>query len=165
MESEAHSLCGAVGFFTPGVVSGHQCEAPEGYFSVPHERGATPGSQSGHRESAVPLRAVRDGAGGPSTEGIDRCPLAPVGETCRLRKHDFRDRKTGPRFGLRILYCSTHQRYFTVYPPGHVPYGRQAVAPIDERGRVAAPEQEAAPWQATLFCCGAGCCCGQALAA
>ena len=98
-------------------------------------------------------------------EGIDRCPLAPVGETCRLRKHDFRDRKTGPRFALRILYCSTHKVYFTVYPPGHVPYGRQAVAPVDERGRVAAPEQEAAPWRATLFCRGAGCCGRQALAA
>ncbi len=73
MESEAHSLCGAVGFFTPGVESGHQCEAPEGYFSVPHERGATPEIQSGHRESAVPLRAVRDGARGPSTaSGGDR---------------------------------------------------------------------------------------------
>ncbi len=98
-------------------------------------------------------------------EGLERCPLAAVGETCELREHCFRDRKTGPRFALRIFHCVTHRRYFTVYPPGHVPYGRQAMAPVDERGRVAAPDQEAACWQATLFRCGAGCGGGRALAA
>ncbi len=98
-------------------------------------------------------------------EGIDRCPLATVGETCGLRKHDFRDRKTGPEFALRILYCRRHRHYFTVYPPGHVPYGRQAIAPLDEQGRVVAPGQEAARWRSTLFRRGAGCCGWRALAA
>ncbi len=98
-------------------------------------------------------------------EGIERCPLAAVGGICKLERHSFRDRKTGPRFALRILYCATHGRHFTVYPPGHVPYGREAVAPVDERGRFAAPEQEAAYWQETLFRRGAGCGGGRALAA
>lgn len=97
-------------------------------------------------------------------EGIERCPLAAVGETCKLERHSFRNRKTGPRFALRVLNCATHGCYFTVYPPGHVPYGRQAVAPVDERGQ-AAPEQEAACWQATLFRCGVGCSARRALAA
>ncbi len=98
-------------------------------------------------------------------EGIERCPLAAVGEICKLERHSFRARKTGPRFALRILYCATHGHHFTVYPPGHVPYSRQAVAPVDERGQVAAPEQEAACWQATLFCRGVGCGDWRALAA
>ena len=98
-------------------------------------------------------------------KGIERCPWAVLGETCKLERHSFRERKTGPRFALRILYCATHRRYFTVYPPGHVPYGRVAVAPVDERGQIAAPEQEAACWQATLFRCRVGCGHRRALAA
>ncbi len=98
-------------------------------------------------------------------KGIERCPLAAAGETCKLARHSFRDRKTGPRFALRILYCATHGRHFTVYPPGHVPYGREAVAPVDEGGRIATPEQEAACWQATLFRRGTGCGSRRALAA
>ncbi len=109
---------------------------------------------------------VTGGGGHPRpVEGIERCPLAAVGETCKLEKHSFRDRKTGPRFALRILYCATHGQHFTVYPPGHVPYGRQAVAPVDERGQIATPGQEAACWQATLFCRGSGCGVWRALAA
>ena len=98
-------------------------------------------------------------------EGIGRCPLAAVGETCKLTRHSFRDRKTGPRFALRILHCATHRRHFTVYPSGHVPYGREAVAPVDERGQIVVPEEEAACWQATIFCRSAGCGDRRALAA
>ena len=97
--------------------------------------------------------------------GIERCPLAAVGETCKLVRHSFRARKTGPQFALRILHCATHGRHFTVYPPGHVPYGREAVAPVDERGQIVAPEQEAACWQATSFRRGVGCGDRRALAA
>ena len=98
-------------------------------------------------------------------KGIERCPLAAVGETCKLEKHSFRARKTGPPFALRILHCATHGRYFTVYPPGHVPYGRVAVAPVDERGQIAAPDPEAACWRSTLFRGGVGCGDRQTLAA
>ncbi len=93
------------------------------------------------------------GAGGRlrPVEGIERCPLAPGDQVCELEQHSFRSRKTGPRFPLRIMHCVRHKVYFTVYPPGHVPYSRQAVAPVDERGRVATPEHEAACWRATLF--------------
>ena len=97
-------------------------------------------------------------------KGVERCPLAAIGETCQLERHSFRDRKTGPRFALQILHCATHGRYFTVYPPGHVPYGRQAVAPVNERGQIAAPEQEAAWWRSTLFRGGVGCVDRQVLA-
>ena len=37
---------------------------------------------------------------------------------------------------MLVAYCGAHRRAFTVYPPGHVPYGRQAVAPADSRGQV-----------------------------
>ena len=49
-------------------------------------------------------------------------------------KHSFRNRKTGPEIALRILCCKVHGRHFTVYPTGHVPHGRQSIAPVDLRG-------------------------------
>lgn len=68
------------------------------------------------------------------SQSIDRCPLATGGGRCEVGKHGFRDRKTGPEIPLQILYCEVHNRYFTIYPVGHVPYGRCALAPVDLRG-------------------------------
>lgn len=67
--------------------------------------------------------------------GIDRCPLAAGGEPCHVVKHSFRNRKTGPEIALRILHCKLHDRHFTVYPTGHVPHGRQALAKVDLGGK------------------------------
>ena len=46
-----------------------------------------------------------------------------------------RERKTGPCFPLTVLVCGTHEVGFTLYPPGHVPYGRAAVARVAPDGR------------------------------
>lgn len=58
----------------------------------------------------------------------------PGDAPCRLRSHHFRDRKTGPCLPVLVASCSTHRHAFTIYPPGHVPYGREAVAPVGLRG-------------------------------
>jgi hypothetical protein len=71
----------------------------------------------------------------------------------------LRERKTGPCFPLTVLRCRTHALAFTLYPPGHVPHGRQAVAPVAPDGHeetLASDEAagEVAPlirWQRTLF--------------
>ena len=47
----------------------------------------------------------------------------------------LRERKTGPCFPLTVLVCETHEVGFTLYPPGHVPYGRVAVLPVAPDGR------------------------------
>lgn len=47
----------------------------------------------------------------------------------------LRERKTGPCFPLTVLVCETHEVGFTLYPPGHVPYGRAQVAPVAPDGR------------------------------
>lgn len=55
---------------------------------------------------------------------------------CVLGVHHVRERKTGPCFPLTVLRCvATHGMGFTLYPPGHVPYGRVRVAPVAPDGR------------------------------
>jgi len=59
----------------------------------------------------------------------DRCllSLAGIGGKCRIRGAGRRERSTGPRHPLRKVRCGTHGRSFTLYPVGHVPYGRAPV--------------------------------------
>ncbi len=86
------------------------------------------------------------------------CPYSN-GVSCQIRLHHFRDRKTGPAHPLAVLECLAHGHAFTVYPPGHVPYGRRLVAPVAEDGsllRQAAdelPDSARRPlaWKQTLF--------------
>ncbi len=66
---------------------------------------------------------------------IDRCPYAVGGELCTIEGHSFRDRKTGPQIPLLVLYCGQHKVHFTLYPPGHVPYGRSSLAAVDLGGK------------------------------
>ena len=60
----------------------------------------------------------------------ERCVFATAAETCSLFVDHHRPRKTGPGFPLAVVGCSGHPlgRY-TLYPPGHVAYGRQALVP------------------------------------
>lgn len=49
---------------------------------------------------------------------------------CVICLDHLRERSTGPCFALTVLRCVTHHFAFTLYPPGHVPYGRVAVVPV-----------------------------------
>jgi hypothetical protein len=83
----------------------------------------------------------------------ERCVHAGAAQTCSLSIDHHRPRKTGPCFALAVVGCSRHPvgRY-TLYPPGHVPYGRQAVVPCSPSGPL---QQDRAtgepPWPPTLF--------------
>lgn len=67
----------------------------------------------------------------------DGCERGP----CRIWLRHWRTRKTGPEFPLVVVACRTHRVAFTLYPPGYVPYGRVAMAPVDAAGRLLeAPE-------------------------
>ena len=59
------------------------------------------------------------------------CAWASAGPApCRIGRKGYRLRKTGPCHPVCVLRCYTHSVYFTVYPPGHVPHGRQAVVVV-----------------------------------
>ena len=58
----------------------------------------------------------------------------PRDPACCLRENHRRDRKTGPLFALTVARCGPHRWAFTLYPPGHVPYGRIAIAPVRSDG-------------------------------
>src|ERR1700681_2138751 len=63
------------------------------------------------------------------------CPRHEAGDApCCLWVDHHRDRKTGPLFALTVVHCGRHGRAFTLYPPGHVPYGRLAIAPVSSDG-------------------------------
>lgn len=65
------------------------------------------------------------------------CVYASAGDpTCVLVVHHERERKTGPQIPVTVVHCRTHGRACTLYPLGHVPYGRQAVAPVGLDGQV-----------------------------
>ena len=83
----------------------------------------------------------------------ERCVFAKAGERCSVFIDHHRDRKTGPGLPLAVVGCSRHpvSRY-TLYPPGHIPYGRQAVVPCSPSGPLLRDRATGAPvWQGTLF--------------
>jgi hypothetical protein len=85
---------------------------------------------------------------------LDECPLgAQDGQHCRISRHDWRKRKTGPKHPLRVLRCRTHRRFFTVYPPGYVPYARKPLVRVaPDGGALRGPAKgEPERFEGTLF--------------
>lgn len=84
------------------------------------------------------------------------CVYAKAGDKpCRIAVDHRRDRKTGPAFPIAVLVCSTHRRCFTLYPLGHFPYGRVALAPVGPDGAplysCAEGQADCLAWGTTLF--------------
>ena len=96
-----------------------------------------------------------DAWGGLEPERPALCPLGVGGGgVCEIGEHHRRDRKTGPCFPLVVLSCRTHRLGFTLYPPGHAPYQRQAVLRLGPDGSAVIGEGERpALWEyeSTLF--------------
>lgn len=92
-----------------------------------------------------------DESGGVRVALPGRCPLGADGSECRVGVHDRRARKTGPRIPLVVARCHAHGGSFTVYPPGHIPYGRAAVEPVDLAGRSVRAPSGKQGWSGTLF--------------
>jgi hypothetical protein len=84
-----------------------------------------------------------------------RCVFARGAQTCSLFVDHYRSRKTGPCFALAVVGCSAHpEGRYTLYPPGHFPYGREAVAPYSPTGQLLLDGETGEPvWEATLFAC------------
>lgn len=83
-----------------------------------------------------------------------RCVHARGGERCSLYVDHYRVRKTGPRHAVAVAGCAVHRRggRYTLYPPGHYPYGREAVAPCSASGELLRDASTGqAAWAATLF--------------
>jgi len=69
----------------------------------------------------------------------DRClaSLAGAAGECRIGSAGWRDRSTGPEHPLRVARCRLHEVAFTLYPEGHLPYGRKPVlGRADESGKI-----------------------------
>lgn len=77
----------------------------------------------------TPYRPGPDGVLTPEIPSEGVCAsLGPP--RCKLNIDHRRERSTGPCFPLTVMRCRPHKRAFTLYPPGHVPYGRVAVVAV-----------------------------------
>jgi hypothetical protein len=87
------------------------------------------------------------------------CPTSDGDKMCCVTLDYHRARKTGPCVPVAVLKCSTHGRGFTLYPCGHVPYGREAVAPVGLDGVALkvpssdppSTDEACAPWRQTRY--------------
>jgi hypothetical protein len=67
---------------------------------------------------------------------ITRCTENDVdgAELCHITKGRQRVRKVGPVHPLWLFKCLAHKCWFTIYPPGWVPFGRRALVDLDPIG-------------------------------
>ena len=82
-----------------------------------------------------------------------RCVYATREQTCAIFVDHYRERKSGPCHPVAVVGCRTHgRRRYTLYPPGHYPYGRVAAMPYSAGGELLLDAAGGQPqWQATLF--------------
>ena len=73
------------------------------------------------------------------------------GRSCKLNINHRRERSTGPCFPLTVMRCRPHQRGFTLYPPGYVPYGRIGVAAVAPDGSLILGPDGAERYRGTVF--------------
>jgi hypothetical protein len=70
---------------------------------------------------------------------------------CKLGIDHYRDRKSGPGFPISVIRCRTHQKGFTIYPPGFVPYARQPLTPVAPDGHLTTATSGAPLFTGTYF--------------
>lgn len=95
----------------------------------------------------------------PDADGVlravlpSRCVFAEAGDRCSICEDHYRHRKTGPQFPLAVVCCKDHPiRRYTLYPPGHVPYGRRALVLCSHTGPpLLDPDSGEAPRAGTLL--------------
>lgn len=62
----------------------------------------------------------------------------------------YRSRKTGPRIPVAVVGCTVHGgQCYTLYPPGHIPYGREAAVPCSSVGSLLREGKTDRTWQPT----------------
>lgn len=75
---------------------------------------------------------------------VARCPVGSDADKCATTRHVWRSRKTGPEHPLLVVRCRRHGGFFTIYPPGHVPYGRRPLVKLAPDGSSPNVEQQGA---------------------
>jgi hypothetical protein len=70
----------------------------------------------------------------------ESCPKARIPGTCHILIFIYRSRVFGPGYKLNVFYCKNHDRYFTAYPFGFVPYSRRPLLNLAPDGQGILPQ-------------------------
>jgi hypothetical protein len=112
-----------------------KCLAERGWSPSQHKQTETPICHKPRAYARRPFVVTPyvPGVGGALVPAIpDVCPLGGEdGNSCKISTNHFRERTTGPCHPVAVVRCRPHGCAFTLYPPAHVPYGRQAIAPTE----------------------------------
>jgi hypothetical protein len=90
-----------------------------------------------HRERRQPFAQVAyrvDEGGTLVAELPAHCPGHGTSDGCRVVARFRRSRGQGPAHALVVAHCREHERSFTLYPPGWVPYGRRPTCVVTPAG-------------------------------
>lgn len=81
---------------------------------------------------------------------IDNCAMNHLDPkaSCHIVKGRQRHRKVGPSHPLWIYKCLIHICWFTIYPPGWVPFGRRSLVDLDSQGEAVTCQDH---WESTEF--------------
>ena len=124
-------------------------------YAVAHERLTVPrrAKSRAHDLPFVTTTYEADPDGMLRAQLPSRCVFATGAQTCSIFLDHYRLRKTGPGHPVAVIGCGVHPygRY-TLYPPGHVPYGRQPVAAYYPSGQLVLDTESGGPrWERTVF--------------
>jgi hypothetical protein len=81
---------------------------------------------------------------------LDHCAKNEIdpNASCHIVKGRQRARKAGPGHPLWLFKCHVHNCWFTVYPPGWVPFGRRSLVDLDPKGEAVISRN---CWESTAF--------------
>ena len=81
---------------------------------------------------------------------IARCAMNHLDPktSCHVVKGRQRHRKVGPSHPLGIYKCLIHICWFTIYPPGWLPFGRRILVDLDSQGEAVTGQDH---WENTGF--------------
>jgi hypothetical protein len=93
------------------------------------------------KKNFVVVEYIADSSGNIRAIKPESCPKARIAGTCHISIFIYRSRVYGPGYKLMVFYCKNHNRYFTAYPFGLLPYSRRPLLNLAPDGQAILPQK------------------------